>query len=358
MWRKKMTMVFRILFLLSLSLSSPAAAYSTTTAVDIVDIFSDDKLCDATLRFNEPVESVTLVFEMLYHGEVVESKNVELGALPAGEITRIVFWDNNKLEYNYYNTTVSAYVGNELVASASYPFSYNTIALLRLKIMGFSADSSKASIIASPTSIYKPGVADIGIKLLKGDEVIYTETMDNVAIMQSREFRINWPLLLESDSRYTAMLRVHSHDPDITASYLYDFTASEDVEIIDDDVDVDEYGASVDIIGRSQVPFYGTVLVELEKDGEKIVFEEESEILINNKDDTIGIVWDGLPGGEYNVDIYVLTREGTVLDSYETVVRLPEPIIVETDAGKDTPGFGSFSGLVVLAVAGLFRRRL
>ena len=356
MLRKHIITIFSIM--LMLSLSSMTGASSTTDAVDIVDVFSEEKLFDTTIRFNEPVENVKLVFEMRHQEELVDSITLNIGSVPAGEVTKIVFWGENELEYNYYNTTVSVYVSNEFAASASYPFIYNTIALPRFRVMDFSADSSKALIVISPTSIYKPGVVDIVVKLLKGDEVVYTETMDNVAILQSKEIQINWPVLLESKSHYTATLLTYSHDPDITVSYLSDFTASEDVDISDDEVDVDEFGASVDIIGMSQVPFTGTVLIELEKDGEKIVFEEESEILINNKDDTIGIVWNDLQGGEYDVNIYVLTPERTVLDTYETIIRLPEPIILETEAETNAPGFGCVSGLAVLAIAGLLIRRL
>lgn len=355
MWRNHIIAIFSIM--LMLSISSLAGASSTTNAVDIVEVFSDEKLFDTTIRFNEPVENAKLVFEMRHHEELVDSITLDIGSVPAGELTKIVFWGENKLEYNYYNTNVSVYVSNELAASASYPFTYNTIALPRFRVMDFSADSSKALIVISPTSIYKPGVADIIVKLLKGDEVVYTETMDNVAILQSKEIQINWPVLLESKSHYTVTLLAYSHDPDIKVSHFSDFTASEDVDIIDEEVDVDEFGVSVDIIGRSQVPFKGTVLVELEKGGEKIVFEEESEILVNNKDDTIGVVWNDLPAGEYDVKIYVLTPERTVLDSYESIIRLPEPIILETEAETGAPGFGCVSGLAVLAIAGLLIRR-
>ncbi|MBN1133725.1 MAG: hypothetical protein JXA38_02150 [Methanosarcinaceae archaeon] len=340
-----------------LSISSLGGASSPRGTVDIVDIFSDENLCDTTIRFNEPVENAKLVFEMLHNGELVDLITIDIGSVPAGEVTKIVFWRENELEYNYYNTTLSVYVSNELAGSASYPFTYNTISLPRFRVMDFSADSSKATIVISPTSIYKPGVLDIVVKLLKGDEVVYKETMDNVAILQSKEIQIKWPVLLESKSEYTATLLAYSHDPDITVSYISDFTASEDVDIIDDEVDVDEFGASVDIIGRSQVPFKGTVLLELEKDRENIVFEEKSEILINNKDDTIGVVWNDLPGGEYNVTIYVLTPERTVLDSYETIIRLPEPIILGTEVETNAPGFGFIGGLVVLAISGMLIRR-
>lgn len=324
--------------------------------VQVTDIFSDEKLCDATIRFNEPAEDVELVFEMLYRGDIVESKTVRLGSVSEGDITKIILWDN-ELQEKSYTTNVSVYNSDKFITRESYKFTHNTVAMPRFKIVDFSADSSKSSILVSPGSISNPGVADIEIKLFKGSDFVYRETTDDVAVLVTKVMDTNWPILLQSGSDYTAVARVHSHDPDITTTYLSEFTASEDVEIIDADVELDEYGASISMIGMSQVPFEGTVRIILSGNGEPIVFEEEAEILTIDREDTVGIIWDGMPGGDYNINVEILTSKGVVLDSYETVIRMPEPFIVDVEPEKETPGFGIIGGLTVLVAVGLFLRR-
>jgi len=42
-------------------------------------------------------------------------------------------------------------------------------------------------------------------------------------------------------------------------TYIASFNAGEDVEILPDNVEVDEYGASVTLLGNSQVPFDGFI---------------------------------------------------------------------------------------------------
>ena len=101
------------------------------------------------------------------------------------------------------------------------------------------------------------------------------------------------------------------------------------MEILDTDIDVDEYGASVTIVGKSQVPFDGIIRVVLTPEGGDVqVFEETADILTAGKEDTVGIIWQGVPRGDYNVKIDVLNLEGEVLDSHETVLRVFEPVVV------------------------------
>ena len=71
-------------------------------------------------------------------------------------------------------------------------------------------------------------------------------------------------------------------------------------------------GASVTIIGRSQVPFDGIIRVVLtSEEGRVQAFEETADLLTAGKEDTIGIIWRS-PEGDYNVKIYVLNQEGEI----------------------------------------------
>ena len=343
-------------FTLLILLLITSTAGASPIDAQVTDIFSDEKLCDATIHFNEPIDDVELVFEMLYSGDVVESKTVKLGSVSEGDITKIILWEN-ELKEKYYTTTVSVYVSDKFVTNASYSFSYNTVAITRFSVVDFSADSSRSSLLVSPVSVSNPGVADIEIKLFKGSDLVYSETTNNVAILVTKIIDTNWPILLQSGFDYTAVARVHSHDPAITTAYLSTFTALEDVEITDADVELDEYGASISMIGMSQVPFEGMVRIVLSGNGEPIVFEEAAEILTIDREDTVGIMWDGMPGGDYNVNVDIMTSKGVVLDSYETIIRMPEPFVVEVEPEKETPGFGIIGGMAVLISVGLFVRR-
>jgi hypothetical protein len=51
----------------------------------------------------------------------------------------------------------------------------------------------------------------------------------------------------------------------------------------------------------------------------------------------LGIIWQGIPKGDYNVKIYALDLEGETFDSYETVLRVIEP--VEVTPTEKSPAF-------------------
>jgi len=125
------------------------------------------------------------------------------------------------------------------------------------------------------------------------------------------------------------------------------------VEILDPDIDVDEYGASVTITGKSQVPFNGVIRVVLTPEEGKVqVFEETADILTAGKEDTVGIIWQGVPKGDYNVKIYVLNLEGKILDSHETVLRVFEPI-AEASPVEESPAFGFLAALGIFLSSGI-----
>lgn len=185
----------------------------------------------------------------------------------------------------------------------------------------------------------EPVVTDLDLKLLSGTDVIYTESLENVPVTDACYKAMNWSFLLEKDRNYTALLKVHSHSPEITTAYISEFKAKENVEILDSDIDVDEYGASVTVVGKSQVPFNGIIRVILTpEEGEAQVFEETADILTAGKEDTVGIIWQGVPRGDYNVKIYAVNLDGEILDSHETVLRVFEPV-AEVTPPEESPAF-------------------
>jgi hypothetical protein len=317
----------------------------------IIDFFSDHELSDTKVRFEKPHENVSLVFTLSSGKETLKSETFHLGSVQAGqEITKVLFWELPEdfgKNIDSYTAQVFVKEGDQTLETQKTSFSYRNAYLSNLKVVDFSADSEKASILMTLTSsanprlvqVPEPSVVDLDLKLLSGADVIYTESMENIPVTDAYYKAINWSFLLEKDKDYTALLKVHSHSPDLTTAYTSQFRAKEKVEILDTDIDVDEYGASVTVVGRSQVPFNGIVRVVLTpEEGDAQVFEETADILTAGKEDTVGIIWQGVPKGDYNVKIYVVNLDGEVLDSHETVLRVFEPV-AETTSTEESPGF-------------------
>ena len=318
----------------------------------IIDFFSDHDLSDATVRIEQPLENVSLVFTLSSGKEILKSETFHLGSVDEGqEITKVLFWELEEdfgKDRDSYTAQLFVKDGSKTLESRKLSFSYRNQYLSTLKIVDFSADSEKASVLITLMSsanlgfvqMPEPGIVDLDLKLLSGTDIIYSENLENIPVTDAYYKAMTWPFLLEKDRDYTALLKVHSHSPDITTTYTSKFRAEEKVEILDTDIDVDEYGASVTVVGKSQVPFDGIIRVVLTpEEGDVQVFEETADILTAGKEDTVGIIWQGVPRGDYNVKIYVLNLEGEVMDSHETVLRVFEPV-AEINPSKESPAFG------------------
>jgi hypothetical protein len=376
--------IFRFYFiLLSLTIFcaeiSPAFAAVDGTAVEeerqgdavIADFFSDNELADATVRFEQPLENVSLVFTLNSEKKLLKSETFVLGPVEKGqEVTKVLFWgvdEDFREDRDSYSAQVFVKSGGESLAFRELSFSDRSPILSKLKLVDFSADSEKASVLMSLTSpadftsiqLPEPGVIYLDLKLLSGTEIVYSEKQKNIPVTNTYYNACYWPFLLEKDKNYTALLKVHSHSPDVTAAYISNFRAEEKVEIIDRDVDVDEYGTSVTVVGKSQVPFDGFVRAVLTpEDGRAQVFEETADILTSGKEDTVGIIWQGVPKGDYNVKIYVLNSEGEILDSHETVLRVFEPVAEASPVEESpTPGFLTVLGIFFCAGTLFVRKR-
>jgi hypothetical protein len=356
---------------------SPAFAAADGTAPQeerqgdavITDFFSDHELSDAAVRFEQPLENASLVFTLSSGKKLLKSETFFLGSVEKGqEITKILFWgveENIGKDRDSYTAQVFVKNNSENLAFRELSFSYRSPTLSKLKLVDFSADSEKASVLMTLTSsadlgsiqMPEPGVIDLNLKLLSDTGIVYSDTQKNIPVTSTFYNASYWPFLLEKNKNYIALLKVHSHSPDITTAYRSNFRAEEKVEIIDRDIKVDEYGASVTIVGKSQVPFDGLVRVLLtSEDGKAQVFEETADILTAGKDDTIGIIWQGVPKGDYNVKIYVLDLEGKILDSHETVLRILEPVAAATPV-KESPASGFLIVLGIFLSAGILSGR-
>lgn len=336
----------------------------------IIDFFSDHDLGDATVRFEEPHENVSLVFTLNSGEEILKTETFNIGPVKAGqEITKVLFWripEDFGKDRDSYTAQLFVKEGSKNLETQKTSFSYRNAHLSNLKVVDFSADSEKASVLMSLASsvnfgfvqLPEPVVVDLDLKLLSGTDVIYTESLENVPVTDAYYKAMNWSFLLEKDRDYIALLKVRSHSPELTTAYISEFRAKEKVEILDSDVDVDEYGASVTVVGKSQVPFNGIIQVVLTpEEGDVQVFEETADILTSGKEDTVGIIWQGIPRGDYNVNIYAVNLDDEVLDRHETVLRVFEPV-AEVKPPEESPGFSSRAAIgIFLCFMVLLRRK-
>lgn len=321
-----------------------------------ISFFSDFTSSDVTVYSDQNLEG-KVIFELLYAGNVVESHELPL-KIKAGETAyKVIIWQK-KPQHDYYIAKVSIYNNSQLLGSKTSQVSYGTVALPDFHVVDFSPSNTGVLLLLRA---FKPSVVDIRIELLDGDNIVYTETKEDVSIITSSEVRMRWGVLLDNNNNYTVRAKIFTHRlyaSPLVHSYIADFKATQDVEILQDDVEVDEYGASVTLQGRSQVPFDGFIIITLrnkETNRAQTYLQQVEEILVSGKEDTSGVVWKALPPGVYDVEIRAIDKENNTLDRYETVLRIPENQAIIQAPVKKTPGFTVFT-IIVLLVSRRFAR--
>ena len=325
--------------LLTLIVFPPSASETHTTW--ITSTFADESSMDVSIQSSQQVNNGQLIFRLTSKEKVIETTTLDFTIAPGQEITKIIMWDSQP-QFETYVATVSVLVDGKSVNETSYPFSYKFMVLPRFQVVDLSASGSGASLLLRPWKVSNPGVADFAFQLIRDGEIIYSETKEDIPVMQSNQLSIDWPILLDDNTEYSVRVKAISHTPDITSSYVTGFTSNQEVEIDDMDVDVDDFGASVTLYGMSQVPFNGIVEVELHKDGsDPLVFTGKPEPLTLDRDDTVGIIWDDdLDPGTYKVNIHILTLGNEIVDRYETMLFIPERTSSASQPTKSqTPGF-------------------
>lgn len=329
-------------------LANPAAA-----GVEISDFFSDFTSSDVTVNSTQDFQGKA-VFELFYAGNLVESHEVPFTVKSGKPLTKVIIWQN-KPQYDYYTAKVSIYSDNLLLANTSYQVSYGTVSLPGFHVVDFSPTNSGVQLLLRP---FNPSAADIKIELLDNNDIVYSKSKDDVSLTTNTEIDMTWPFLLTNNKNYIVRTKIFTHrlyaEPLINTYVAY-FTATEDVEILADDVEVDEYGASVTIRGKSQVPFDGFIVVTARNratNETKIFSQQMEEILLSGKEDTAGVVWKGLAPGTYDVEILAQDKGNVTIDKYETVLRIPESSAATvTAAAKGTPGFTAFLLVPMLLLA-------
>lgn len=324
---------------------------NASARVEISDFFSDFTSADVTLNSSEDLNG-DAVFELFYAGDLVESHKIPFNIKTDTVLSRVIVWEK-KPTHDYYTAKISIFDEGKLLTNRSFQISYGTVSLPGFHVVDFTPSNKGIKMLFRP---FNPSVADIKFELIDDNAIVYTETKDAVPLFTVTDIQTTWPFLLSKDQQYFVRAKLFTHRlnaPPLINTYVADFIAKEDVEILREDVQVDEYGASVTIRGKSQVPFDGVLVVKAKNQAtnETQIFRARmEEILVTGKEDTAGIVWKGLASGIYEVEILAENQENVALDKYETVFRIPEsPAVVTSTPSKAAPGFEAFLLIIILA---------
>jgi hypothetical protein len=332
-------------------------AYPASARVELNGFFSDFTTSDVSINSDVDFNG-KLVFELMYAGELVESHEVSVNVKAGEPLTKVIIWQE-KPQHDFYTAIVSLYEGNMLLSNSTYHIAYGAVTMPAFQVVDFSPSNSGVQLLLRS---FSPTVTDIKIELLDNNDIIYSKTEEDMSITASSELQIAWPFLLTDNKNYVVRAKIYSHRlnaPPLVNTYIAAFIATDDVEILSPDVQVDEYGASVTLRGKSQVPFDGFILVTARNrmTKEMQTYRQQLEdILTSGKESTAGIVWKGIPPGNYDVLIEAVNQENITIDKYETVLRIPEYSSANvTVPDKNTPGF---EGVFLLSILLLVSRKL
>ncbi len=339
---------------------------TASAALEITDFFSDYTSSEVTIRASQDHHGKA-VFQLLDGTRVVESQEVPFKVIAGEEVSKVILWQN-KPQNDYYTAKVSIYNDTKLHDNKTYQVSYGTVAMPSFHVVDFSPSNKGVQLLLRP---FNPSAVDIKIELLDSHDIIYTKIQEDVSLTSNTELKIDWPFLLSNNEKYTVRTKILTHrlyaEPLIN-TYIASFTANDDVEILSDDVEVDEYGASVTLRGNSQVPFDGFIDISATNratDEKKTYRQQVEEILVTGKEDTAGVVWKELGSGTYDVSILAVNKDNVALDKYETVLRIPEEQVEsETPAASSTPALAGLTGstgfaaiVIVIVVLVAVRRK-
>jgi hypothetical protein len=326
---------------------------SASAAIEISDFFSDFTSSDVTVNSSQDFQGKA-VFELSYAGNLVESHEVPLNIKANEAATKVIIWGKQP-QHDYYTARVSIYDNNKVITSTPYQVSYGTVSLPSFHVVDFSPTNSGINLLLQP---FNPSAVDIKVELLDNNDVVYEKTNEDVSLTTNTGINTAWPFLLTDNRKYTVRAKIYTHrlySSPLINTYVANFTATEDVEILPDDVKVDDYGASVTIRGKSQVPFDGYLVVENRNrmtNQTQTYSQQLEDILISGTETTAGVVWKGLAPGTYDVVIHAEDNKNITVDKYETVLRIPEsPAVTATATTNKTPGFTALFLVAMLLLA-------
>lgn len=374
---KIMKSILFVLALLLLSALPASAANSTQTdgtgPARIVELYSDLESFDVTLYSAQPEENLTLEISLIRPGsgseEIIATQKFLTGSFPENtRITKVGFWDVRNPGRGAYTLRARLMEQGQVLSESKYEFVYGSNSASRLQVDDLVPNSEGISVVLSPN---QASLFDIEYMLVNGHDVIYETKTEKVSLTSVPEtFSASWGTLLENNKEYDGRVKVHVYSPGqgfIVSTER--FTARNNAEIID--IYEDETGASATVLGRSQVPFEGSLVFsvyevqETSGSGSSMFVEsvrEKVPVLLTDDDETVEVAWkERLTEGVYRLEIELIGNDGDVIERKETIIESDLSPINESETSPDTgnetsdedDGNGITGSSVIAGTAGL-----
>lgn len=350
-----MKLSLRIILAMALVVTASAQAQEVT------DIYSDLKSCDVTVRGD--------VAGCLLQLDLTSSKKgtIETRTIPIdGPGTWIAQWNPAAAAEDSYRACARLIREGEVVSERCTDFYYGGRVAIRFDVRDAHADHRGMTLLVYSEDL---AVVDVYYMLVEGDKAVYVTRRDSVPIAGSlrspSDLSLEWKQILENGRDYMGRVKIVEKRDGQTRAFMNPFTAKDDAEITD--TYSDETGASATVMGRSRVPFEGSLNFDLYKDGTLLTrVKEKTPILLLGDDETVEISWNGtLEPGIYRLTIQLLGNDGDILDIEEAIIEAkisPRPPVARTEAEDEGSGLSrtvAFFALLLIAAAAVavMRRR-
>lgn len=322
-------------------------------AQEVVDIYSDLQSCDVTVEGD--VAGFSLQVDLYSPKErVIQTRTLHLD----GPGTWICTWDVAVPDDGSYRACAKLIKEDEVVSEKCTYYYYGGGGNIRFYVRDAYADHRGITLLVYSVDL---SVVDIYYMLIEGDRAVYVWKRESVAIAGSlrspSDLSLEWKQLLKNGDEYSGRVKIVEKKNGQTRAFMNSFTAIDDAEITD--TYEDETGASATVMGRSRVPFEGSLRFDLLRNGALLTsVEAKTPILLAGDDETVEISWNKtLEPGIYSLSIRLIGNDGDVIDLEESVIEAeipPSPQTFETppeESGPETKTVALIAIIVAAAVA-------
>lgn len=320
---------------------------ASAQAQEVVDIYSDLQSCDVTVMGDAAGCRLQVDLSSAKDG-AIQTRTLSLD----GPGTWIVTWDVSGAEKGSYGACAKLVKEDEVVSEKCTNFYYGGRVDIRFDVRDAHADYRGMTLLVYSEDL---AVVDIYYTLVRGDKAVYISKRESVPITGSfrspSDLSLEWKQLLENGEEYGGRVKIVEKKNGQTRAFMNYFTARDDAEITD--TYEDETGASATVMGRSRVPFEGSLRFDLYQDGALLTsVEKKTPILLAGDDETVEISWnETLDPGIYQLTIQLLGNNGDVIDLEESIIEAeipPRPQVVKTPTEES--GSGMSTVVVIAAV--------
>ncbi len=319
-------------------------------AQEVGEIYSDLQSWDVAVSGD--VAGCTLQLDLSSRKDgLIKTKTLDLD----GPGTWIGTWDVGAAEEGAYTACARLMRDGEAVSEKCTNFHYGGRVSIRFDVRDAHADHRGMTLLVYSNDL---AVVDIYYMLADGDKALYVSKRESVPVSGSYASPLDlsheWKQLLENGHEYVGRVKIVEKKDGQTRAFMNRFTAIDDAEITD--TYEDETGASATVMGRSRVPFEGSLRFDLSQDGTLLSsLEERTPILLAGDDETVEISWNGtLDPGIYRLAIQLLGNDGEVIDMEENIIEAtipPRPTTVEAPPEEGGRGILQIALVAIILVA-------